>query len=365
MEPERGESSNWLIGGLIAGTALFLCVVVVGTLVVLASLIVVAPPPPQIDRVTIEADPPSLFVSVQADFYGKPVFEFAGQKVVGEEAFVNALGRESQKLKVCEGEVALSFFVQGMEKELSDTKLKELVKKAGCTWVNVGDADAIERTWGPPPDQRKLLLSKGEPIKARILVVGVRDGDYQFRLNGELVEGQKALAEKMRKSAADAAKKRGGPVLINPIVTWARELNDVAGDRGGLLTEFIESSVPEVSGPLGFRGSAGMKRRVGEKLLVLVVTMTGVEKDLMTYRLEDAASRGDKALTATLKDRFENWHKAQEPTAICAMHVTLTVDPKARTATEEQIANARKAIKAAGARVYEPKAQKPVSEPAP
>jgi hypothetical protein len=353
-----------LFVGLLVAGILLICLSIAGMVCLLVILTTVHPPmpPPPLDDVVITSDYACLRIDVEPDFYGKPVFEFYDHKLVGQEAFVTALREHTRENRKCLVERELSFFVQGLENTLSDQRLKALVKKAGVTWVNVNDGDSITRVWGLPPELRKQLLAKGQPLEVTIIVVGVLKGDYQFRLNGELVEGRDALAGKLRKAAAVVARKRGGPVLISPDFAWARELNDVAADRGDRLRRSLWSSVPEIAVLFGYRGSGGIKRHPGEKLLVVTVTMMGSGKDGMTYRVGKETACGDKALSVALKTKFTNWRKGQAASAMCRMHVKLTVAPDAETATEEQISNARKAVKSSGARVYEPDVQETAPE---
>ena len=205
------------------------------------------------------------------------------------------------------------------------------------------------------PDRERAELNRQRPktdlpVGTGIKVVGVRDGVLQFRLNDKLVEGEAALTAEVRKLIANAQTKLG--TSVDFYLAWPQTTDvkfTAEQDKG--IRRAIYAAGPEV------RSIQAQKVFVGsnwESRTHVWVELAGAGKLGNAYRLAVQGGKpqeveGDDALRKALQEALaaaKAKAKADAEAPKLSVHFNVHPEP-GLTATEEQIAAARKAIVAA------------------
>jgi len=208
------------------------------------------------------------------------------------------------------------------------------------------------------PDRERAELNRQRPktdlpVGTGLRVVGVRDGVLQFRLNDKLVEGEAALTAEVRKLIANAQAKLG--TSIDFYLAWP-QTTDVkfTADQDKAIRRAICAAGPEVRSIQAQR--VGIVSSDWNSRTHVWVELAGAGKLGNSYRLavqggKPQEAEGDEALKKALQEALAAARakvKAKEDAEARKLSVHFNVHPEpGLTATEEQIAAARKAIVAA------------------
>ncbi len=211
--------------------------------------------------------------------------------------------------------------------------------KAAC---EAGGATVVALPKLLDPQMATMSRSGKRSANVRIMVVGVRDGVFQFRTAGKLVEGESELTKALRKRIAEIEQEKGGFTLISPCWEHAPELV-ITSKHGAAVTKAIDAAGPQVSWGLGFRGGIGRRRSSDEK--AVTVNILNAVKEGNRYQLDSRVLDGEKALTEALRVVLADWRKGKRDPQRYFLQVRLRVEVKPGiTATEEQIKLAHRTV---------------------
>jgi hypothetical protein len=211
--------------------------------------------------------------------------------------------------------------------------------------------EAAGATVAPMPPLRgtreEMRVASGDRKAGfRLRVVGVRDGVLQYRLadDGPPVEGEAALTAAFRKVLDEEEQRQGGFLLASSQCDVTPGLALSSEQRSATFAA-MRAAGPEV----GSMGSFGGDLTVGRFEKVVEVRITGPRADGNRYLFEGQALEGEAALAAALQKALADHRAGKEQPALYALRVRLQIEAKPGiTATEEQIALARKTIAASG-----------------